>query len=107
MRKILLFIIAISLFSCGVQKQTVVPKSSTTLTPELNVVSNSEIGITLVSKEIGQNFNAIKITQEFKVKPGYLIKEIKVGEVFINNIYTEKYDFLKIPWEIKLFFCFL
>jgi len=100
MNKLLILIFTISLFSCGVQKRAVVPQSSTTFSPELNVISNSEIGITLVSKEKGQNFNAIKITKEFKTKQGYLIKTIEAGEVFINDTYTEKYDLYSSPSEI-------
>ena len=100
MNKLILLIFTFSLLSCGVQKRAVVPESSTTFAPELNIISNSEIGITLVSKEKGQNFKAIKITKEFKTKPGYLIKMIEVGEVFINDSYTEKYDLYSNPTDI-------
>ena len=97
MNKLLLLVISITLFSCGVQKRSVVPENSTTITPKLNVISNSEIGITLVSKESGQNYKAIKVTKEFKTKTGYLMKTIKTGDIFINDSYTEKYDLYSNP----------
>ncbi len=92
MKKLLLIIISITLFSCGTRRITITPEKLTILTPELNVVNKSEIGITLVSKEIGQNFKAIKIKSEFKAKPRNSVKTIKEGAIFINDTYTEKYD---------------
>ncbi|WP_298899938.1 hypothetical protein [uncultured Psychroserpens sp.] len=92
MNRLLFLIVTITFVSCGVTKRAVVPENLTTYSPELNNISNSEIGITLVSKEIGQNYNAIEITKEFKTKPGNLVKTIKVGDIFVNDHYTEKYD---------------
>lgn len=53
------------------------PESTTTEISQLNVVSNTEIGITLVTKELGYKYNAIKITKGRKAKSGYIAKEIK------------------------------
>jgi hypothetical protein len=101
MRKFLLAIITISLVSCGVQTKYVTPENITTYTPELNETNNSEIGITLVSKETGYKYNAIKISKGRKAKPGYIVKEIKEGDVFIHDIYTSKYNLYSNPADIS------
>ncbi len=95
MNKLLLLIIPILLCSCGVQKTAVTTNISTNYTPELNSISNSEIGITLVSKETGRNYKAIKITKDLETKVGYLNKTIKNGEIFINDFQTKKYDLFR------------
>ena len=78
--------------SCGVQTKFVIPESLTTNIPELNTTNDSEIGITLVSKETGYKYKAIKITTGRRAKPGYIVKEIKQGDIFINDSYTSKFD---------------
>jgi hypothetical protein len=92
MKKLLFLITFISLCSCGVQTKAVMPESTKTEIPQLNVVSNAEIGITLVTKESGYKYNAIKITKGRKAKPGYAVKEIKEGDIYIHDFYTDKYD---------------
>lgn len=62
------------------------------LFPELNETNNSEIGITLVSKETGYKYNAIKISKGRKAKPGYIVSDIKEGDVFIHDTHTTKYN---------------
>lgn len=94
--KIILVAISIILVSCAVPK-FVTPESLTTNIPELNTINNSEIGISLVSKESGFKYNAIKITKGRKAKPGYIIKEIKEGDIYINDSYTDKYDLYSNP----------
>jgi hypothetical protein len=73
------------------KKMTVSPEKFKKLIPELNTINSSEIGITLVSKETGQNHDAIIITNEIKAKQNYVIKSIDIGEIFINDSYTKKY----------------
>jgi hypothetical protein len=101
MRKFLLAIITLSFVSCGVQTKYVTPENITTYTPELNETNNSEIGITLVSKETGYKYNAIKISKGRKAKPGYITKEIKEGDVFIHDTYTSKYNLYSNPTDIS------
>ena len=77
MKKILLMTISILFISCGVKSISVIPESILSNIPNLNTTNNNEIGITLVSKEIGSKYKAIKITKGRKAKPGYIVKEIK------------------------------
>lgn len=100
MRKLLLLITIISLSSCGVQTSAVMPESTTTEIPELNLTSNAEIGITLVSKESGYKYKAIKITKGRKAKPGYIVKEIKEGDIYFHDSYTDKYDLYTNPSDV-------
>jgi hypothetical protein len=92
MKKILFISISLLFISCGVQSIPVTPESFLSNIPELNTSNNTEIGITLVSKEVGFKYKAIKITKGRKAKPGYLVREIKEGDIFINNSYTSKYE---------------
>jgi hypothetical protein len=90
MKKILLISILQLFISCGVKTFPVTPESMLLNVPELNTTNNTEIGITLVSKEVGFKFKAIRITKGRKPKSGYIVKEIKEGDVFILNSYTKK-----------------
>jgi hypothetical protein len=92
MKKLLLISISLLFVSCGVQSIPVMPESILSNIPELNTINNTEIGITLVSKEIGSKYKAIKITKGRKAKPGYIVKEIKEGDIFVHNSYTSKYE---------------
>lgn len=92
MKKLLIIVISIFFISCGVQSKLVTPESLITNIPELNTINDSEIGITLVSKETGYKYKAIKITKGRKEKPGYIVKEINEGDIFINDSYTNNYE---------------
>lgn len=80
------------LISCGVQTKLTTPENFTTNIPELNISNNTEIGITLVSKETGYKYNAVKIMNDKKVKTGFLSRELKAGEIYINDSYTSKFN---------------
>ena len=82
----------VTLYSCSVQKTKVIPKSVTSYSPDLNKLSNSEIGMALIWKENGQKYDAIEITKEFEIKLDYISEKIEFGEVFINRLNTNKYD---------------
>jgi hypothetical protein len=92
MKKSLVILVCSFFISCGVQTKLIIPESLTTFLPELNKINNTEIGITLVSKETGYKYNAIKITKGKKAKPRYNVKEIKEGDVYINDSYTSKFN---------------
>lgn len=91
-RTITLLFISILFISCGVQSIPVIPESKTSNTPEINTLITSEIGEKLVSKEIGHKYKAIKVTKGRKPKPGYIISEIKEGDIFYHNSNTSKYN---------------
>ncbi|TDP57632.1 hypothetical protein [Flavobacterium dankookense] len=89
---ITLFLISFLFISCGVQSVSVLPESKRSNNPELNTIINSEIGEELVLKEIGHKYKAIKVTKGRKPKPGYIITEIKEGDIFYHNSNTSKYN---------------
>jgi hypothetical protein len=92
MHRLIFLIFSIVLVSCGVKKTSVIPEIYTIFKPELNKITNTEIGFILVSKEKGHNYDAIKITKEFKIKLDYIIKTIEEDKIFINQYNTKKYD---------------
>lgn len=71
------------------------PEINTFFSPELNKISNTEIGISLVSKEKGYTYDAIEITKEFEVKLDNLFETIEVGQVFINDYSTKEYNLFR------------
>lgn len=98
MKKILLqTLISFTLISCGIQSKLVSPESMIINTPEINTINNSEIGITLVSKEIGFKYNSIKITKGCRTNVGLLTAEIKIGDTYINEKSTKEYDLFTNP----------
>lgn len=92
MKTTLMLLLTSILISCGVQTKLTTPENFTTNIPELNISNNTEIGITLVSKETGYKYNALKITNDKKVKTGFLSRELKAGEIYINDSYTSKFN---------------
>lgn len=92
MKTTLMLLLTSILISCGVQTKLTTPENFTTNIPELNISNNTEIGITLVSKETGYKYNALKIMNDKKVKTGFLSRELKAGEIYINDSYTSKFN---------------
>ncbi|GAA0745433.1 hypothetical protein [Gaetbulibacter jejuensis] len=92
MKRIILLFFLVVLLSCGVQKNTVAPKNSVSFFPELNQIRNSEIGVTLTSKEIGFMYDAIEITKAFEIKYDNLLENIEEGQIFINEYSTKNYN---------------
>lgn len=92
MRKLIVLFCFIGLVSCGAKKIAVKPVLDTIFSPELKKISNTEIGISLASKERGYTYDAIEITKEFEVKADNLFQTIEVGQIFINDYSTKKYN---------------
>jgi hypothetical protein len=93
MHRLIFLIFSIFLVSCGVTKTSVIPETFTTFAPELNKITNTEIGNILVSREQGHNYDAIEITKEFKIKLDDALKVIEKGNIFTNQYHTNEYDF--------------
>lgn len=77
---------------CGVTTKITSPDNFSASTPQLNTPQETEIGVSLVSKESGYKYKALRILKDTKIKTGYILKDIKEGEVFINTLYTKNYD---------------
>jgi hypothetical protein len=91
--KLIVAFYSLLIFSgCAVPTKVTSPENFSISTPQLNSQQEIEIGISLVSKESGFKYKALRILKDTKIKTGYLLKEIKEGEIFINNSYTSKYD---------------
>ena len=89
--------------SCGVKKSIVLPETATTFTPQLHEIINTEIGISLVSKEKSLKFDAIEITKESKIElDNKIFKTIEVGSIFINDYNTEKYNLYSNSSDLTL-----
>src|SRR5690606_1371352 len=92
MQRLISLLFIITLVSCGANRIAVTPESATVLLPKLNSIQNTEIGNSLVWKEKGYTYNAIKITRSFQIKQDETFKTIQAGQVFINDYSTDKYD---------------
>ena len=77
---------------CGVTSKVTLPDNFSASTPPLNSIQETEIGVSLVSKESGFKYKALRLLKDTKIKTGYILKDVKAGEVFINTLYTSKYD---------------
>lgn len=100
MQRLISLFVIITLVSCVAQKNAVKPDYSTTFSPALNTISNAEIGISLASQEKGITYNAIEITKEFQIQLDNIFKTNALGQIFINDHTTNKYDFYKHSSEV-------
>ena len=96
MKKILLFC-SFLIISCGASTTLADKNVLNESYPQLEEVTTADVGVTLVYKEVGVKYKALNITEDRKVKPGNLIKEIHSGEVFINRHNTKKYELYESP----------
>jgi hypothetical protein len=69
------------------------PESFSSIIPEINTTNDIEIGTSLVSKEVGYKYRALKILKDMKMLVGYSLKDVRKGDIFINDSYNRKYDF--------------
>lgn len=90
MKKITILLCLI-IVSCGAIKKSVNTERIEILKPEINQKTISEISETLIEKEIGYKYDAIKIKILIKAKPYYIKREIKVNEILINDSQTSKH----------------
>lgn len=92
MQRLIFLFCLIGLASCGTKKIVVKPYVDTIYSPELNKISNAEIGISLASKENGYIYDALEIKKEFKVKLDNRFETIEVGQIFLNDYATKNYN---------------
>ncbi len=92
MKLLVAFSLVLIFSGCGVTSKVTSPDNFSTITPQLNSPQEIEIGVSLVSKESGFKYKALRLLKDTKIKTGYILKEIKEGEIFINTLYTSDYD---------------
>ena len=81
-----------SINSCSSPFQAVIPEPLNENKPMLNQETTSEIGVSLVSKEVGKIYNAIQIKSSVPYKSGYSKKEFMEGSVFVNDHIFKNFD---------------
>jgi hypothetical protein len=103
MKKLLAILALVSMLSCGVHTTPSNPESYTSNIPALNTTNKTEIGITLVTKESGYKYEAIKIlkTLEVRMQSGKR-SELKKGDVYIQDLDTKKYNLYSNPYDSSL-----
>lgn len=92
MKYVIIFSFYLVLTGCSTQIKLTEANNFSTTIPPINSVNEVEIGTSLVSKETGYKYKALKLLKKSKIKTGYILKDVKEGEVFINDFYTSKYD---------------
>ncbi len=97
MKYVIIFSFFLFLAGCASQIKLTQPNNFSTLIPQLNTINEVEIGASLVSKESGYKYKALKLLKNAKIKTGYSAKNVNEGDVFINDFYTSKYDLYSSP----------
>ena len=97
MKYVIIFSFFLFLAGCASQIKLTQPNNFSTLLPQLNTINEVEIGASLVSKESGYKYKALKLLKNAKIKTGYSAKNVNEGDVFINDFYTSKYDLYSSP----------
>ncbi|CAN5832377.1 hypothetical protein BH10BAC2_BH10BAC2_21930 [soil metagenome] len=92
MRYAIVFSFLLVLTGCASQIKMTEPNRFATTIPEINTINEVEIGTSLVSKEGGYKYKALKLSKDAKIRTGNILKDVKEGEVFINDSYTSTYD---------------
>ncbi len=92
MKYVIIFSFFLVLTGCASQIKLTEPNNFSTTIPEINTINEVEIGASLVSKEAGYKYKALKLSRDTKIRTGYILKDVKEGEVFINESYTSRYD---------------
>ena len=92
MKFLVTFSFLLILTGCAVRTKVTAPDNFSISIPQLNTNQEAEIGISLVSKESGYKYKALQILKATKIKTGYILKEVKEGDIFINDSYTSTYD---------------
>lgn len=97
MKHIYVLTLFLFLTSCGSKMTLIATNKLVNTSPEIGIISNAEIGISLVFKESGYIYNALQINEDRKEKPGYFTYELKQGELFLNKYETKKYILYASP----------
>jgi len=92
MKLLIAFSVIVIATGCGVATKVTSPDNFSASTPQLNSQQEKEIGVSLVSKESGFKYKALRISKDTKILTGYIMKDVKEGEIFINTLFTSKYD---------------
>lgn len=87
--KNILVLLCVVLTSCGVVRSNITAERVEILKPELNRDTFAEIGETLIEKEVGYKYDAIKLLTLARAKNYYVKTEIKNGELLINDSETQ------------------
>lgn len=80
------------LTGCATQIKLTEPNNFSTIIPQINTTNELEVGASLVSKESGYKYKALKLLKTGKIKTGYILTDVNQGDVFINDSYTSKYN---------------
>jgi hypothetical protein len=60
--------------------------------PDIDSIKEVEVGNPIISRDSGYRYKAISITKKYIIKTGKTLRELKVGDIFINDGFTDIYD---------------
>lgn len=92
MKFVSLILFCFILFACRIQFISISPDNVSIKKPEINSITEVEIGNPVISRDTGYKYKAIRVTKKYTIQTGNIIKELKEGDLFINDGYTEEYD---------------
>ncbi len=97
MKFLYLLFLSFFLTSCSTFVNAVNSTSLNKVYPETETVANKEVGISLVTKEVGFLYKGLIINKDQSIKPGTVLRELKKGEIFVNKFDTKKYFLYESP----------
>lgn len=80
------------LFACRTPYTLIEPTKVSIKTPEINAINEVEIGNPVVSRDTGYKYKAIRITKDYVINTNNIYTELKVGDLFVNDGFTDEYD---------------
>ncbi len=92
MKYAVVFSFLIIITSCSTQIKMIEPNNFSTITPQINTINEVEIGASLVSKESGYKYKALRLLKSVKIRTGYILKELNEGDILIYDSYTSMYN---------------
>ncbi len=80
------------LFACSTQFILIDPNNISIKNPEIDSIKEVEIGNPIISRDSAYRYKAIKVTKKYTLQTGRMLRELKEGDIFINDSHTDDYD---------------
>jgi len=97
MKFIYFLLLSFILASCSTFVNAVNSTPLNKVNPGIDAVTNKEVGISLVTKEVGYLYKGLIVNTDQTIKPGTVMRELKKGEIFVNKFDTKKYFLYESP----------
>ncbi len=76
MKYVIIFSFFLTLTGCVSQFKLTQPNNFSTTIPQINSINEVEVGASLVSKEAGYKYKALKLLKNAKIRTGNILKDV-------------------------------